>query len=231
MKLKIIYLALFLIIIITASATETQIFELNILVDHKCDHPACLEGTNVTFDAYFYNNFGKTIRLNSIILYDINQPKNPLAVHEEEGLFLDPEEEYEFSFTKTITAPKDGSYTFYYVPCVDISIYKEENKYLISKEKEGTICRTDKQSIPVVPLAKVECWDDSECKENEICKMYLYKCRPLNCKIGFVKDQKCISLKPYLVILLIIIIALVVFLRLKTKKALKKPKKKPRKKR
>jgi len=234
---QIIILLILLLLVLTlytisahAEEGDIPIFELNLMVESKCDHPACLEGTNVTFYAYFYNNFGTDLKLNSIYLYGQNKPAKPFVVYEfEDPVFLNPQEDYEVNITKTLWAPEDNSYTFYYLPCVNVSIYKTESKYIISKYKEGLICRSDLQSVTTVPLSKIECWNDSECKEDEVCKMYLYKCRKPRCPVGFVKDRKCVDFTSYLVALGVILIFVLVFFITKKQKIIKTKRKKGKK--
>ena len=229
----IIALVILLVSALAVFAAETNIFDLAMNVEQKCSHPACLEGTNVTFIVDFTNNFGAVVKINGIVLDDIARADRPLASYYQEPVILAPDESYNFIFATKVKAPLEG-YTIYYRPCVDVTTYKETKdetaKTELVVDKSAVLCRTNEYSITTVPIAKVECWSDSECTDTETCKMYLYKCRPVECFFGAAKDHNCYRYDKSKIIVVGILVILLILVIAKISKKRKKKSRKSKKK-
>jgi len=229
----IIALVILLVSTLTVFAAETSIFDLAMSTEQKCSHPACLEGTNVTFSVDFTNNFGTAVKINGIVLDDLARPNTPLASYYQEPVILADGESYNFLFATKVKAPSEG-YTTYYRTCVDVTTYKKPIegalKTQLAVDKSAVLCRTNEYSLTTVPISKVECWTDSECKDTEVCKMYLYKCKPVECFFGAAKDHKCYSYDKSKIIVVGILIILLIWAIAKIAKKRKKKSRKSRKK-
>jgi len=155
-------------------------------VYYQCHDHNCIEGTMVDFSVVVYNNLNRTVMVDDVYLKD-NDYGDIMTFDIRETVEIVPEQAYSFNFTRTIGAPRQG-YTFYYVPCFTASAYAL-NGSLDSIEVCGEIVK----SFTVVPLSKIECYEDSDCHETEFCRGF--KCKNINCNYDEkIEDHRCAKL-------------------------------------
>lgn len=158
-------------------------------VSHKCEHPACLEGTDINFTVVINNNLKDNIVIDDITIEDLESGQI-LAVDAGKAAIVLKEETKEFLVLSTVRAPIRG-YTFYYVPCFQAKAFDGEQV-----TAQGEICGQNIRSLTVIPLSKVECRTDAECNETDYCNTHsLYQCRPLDCLDNQTIDtHRCVDL-------------------------------------
>jgi len=157
---------------------------------HVCEVQSCMEGTGVNFTIQIYNNLKYPITADDLYIKDVDT-KQVLAVDVRKERIILPLTWQNFTLPADIQAPLNG-YTFYYVPCFRAKAF---NASEVLGEKE--VCSSNIQSLTVLPLAKMECRTDAECKPEQYCKTSsLYKCKPLECRDDQkIVDHKCVDLQ------------------------------------
>lgn len=141
-----------------------------------CSHPACMEGTGLNFTVSIYNNLRYNIIIDDIYVKDV-ETGQLLAFDPGKAMIVPTNEQVDLVLETEVRAPLRG-YTFYYVPCLKAQSF-DDTRVIAESEVCGEIIR----SFSVVPLNKVECRTDQECKDNQSCNTKnIYQCRELDCK-------------------------------------------------
>ena len=139
-----------------------------------CSNPKCLEGTPINYSIAIENNLNYTIRVSGIKILDI-QTNQTLSTFDFEKVFA-PREFYRVIYEDTVIAPQQG-YTFIFVPCIQVNVYGKDRKIIDA----GAVCDTTEKSMTVLPLSKIQCEADFQCKNNQYCDKF-YKCHDLKCE-------------------------------------------------
>ena len=180
--------------------------------EYTCADERCKEGTPINFTVIIENNIDKKIDIGYV---SVIEPESKYElVKEEVEIRLQPGEITEVTLEGEVIAPVEG-YTYYYQPCFYVIVSNES-----AITEGGMVCREATKSISVLPLSKIECYEDWECVEGEeYCDTEFFKCRKLD---GSTEEDDTIIVQPdyeettfekvKYAIILVIVIAAVVFL-------------------
>jgi hypothetical protein len=183
MKKKIIILALFLII---STILVSNVFA-GIDVTHKCIDFRCVEGTDVTFEFFVDNNIEESIIIDRFMVVE-RDTLEVIAFYNEKYV-LPPGSEIEINITLPIKMPLEG-YTYFYNPCIIVSSIDDFDNNIPGQYVCGDITKT----LTVTPRERVECIQDSDCKEGMYCSKN-YSCLFLDCKDDeAIVGNKCMKL-------------------------------------
>lgn len=166
------------------------LFNLNIVyaaieVKYKCHDERCIEGSLIDYSVVVYNNLNYTVWIDNVYIKDVEYDKI-IALDIGKLTKLEPGELEYFNFTSEITAPVEG-YTFSIVPCFEAK-RKDQWNQTVSRE----VCSNFITKLTVLPLSKIECEEDSDCKDYEFCSTN--KCVNVYCEEGKVaRNHECVE--------------------------------------
>jgi len=207
MKKHYILFLLFILLILNVANSAIEL-------EYKCHDQRCIEGSIIDFRIGIRNNLNFTIWIDNVYVKD-NEYDRVLAFHIGKLITLEPEDVHYFNFSTEITAPTQG-YTFSALPCFEAK-RKDQWNQTISNE----VCGNTKTLLTVLPLSKIECYNNSNCLDIEFCSTN--KCVNVFCEEGMgarnhkcidcnflqkVEDNKCVFSKNKTSLMLLIIAAL-----------------------
>lgn len=163
MKVEIALLAIVTILLAAGSLAAID-------ATYTCHNSQCREGTPINYSIYVSNSVNGTIEISLIRIFDADTGQ--LISSYRLNKILQPAEDFRVTYEDAVTAPKSG-YTFQYVPCIDVKIAG-------TQDSPEVVCDRTKRSLTVLPLSKIQCEVDSQCKGNEFCDK-TYRCKALAC--------------------------------------------------
>lgn len=204
-----------LLIVLLVFLLNIGIINASIVIDHKCEDYRCTEGTDITYLIQIENNIDKEIVVNYIKVK--NELDENIALYDEVKYGLLPNERNIFNITEKVPIPPTGGYTLNYYACFGVTI-----KYPDGSTEVNEVCGIQKNSLTVLPLSKVQCQKDNDCKSNEFCDIKFFKCREIECN-GFAFNHQCISYYVVgIVAIALFVLILVIIIKNKKRKKIKK---------
>jgi hypothetical protein len=155
------------LIIITLLA-GVSLVNASIEADYRCEDFLCVEGTDLNFELWFYNNANINVTVNSFFVIDKNT-QDILVAYNAQKFDVPPGEEVQLNLTTSVMAPRTG-FTHYYVPCINAS----------GENESEIVCSRTIKTITITPKTEVECVENSDCMEGYTCNRTHY-CQELMC--------------------------------------------------
>ncbi len=212
-----------LVIIVLVFLLNITTIKASITISHECADYRCEEGTDITYSIRIRNNIEKEIDVNYIKVKD-ELDKN-IAIDDEAKYRLLSGESNVFNITDKVPVPPLGGYTLNYYACFGVSVFYPDGTTAVNE-----VCGDVRKSLTVLPLSKIQCDQNSDCKSDEFCDRKFFKCRAIDCN-GFVFNHTCINYFTTLIFLIVLvtIISAVIILKKKRSKREKKSRKKKKK--
>ena len=153
-----------IVLLVLASQSVSAAFSSTI----TCSDPHCREGTEANITFLIWNNINATTHVASVLLQEAETKTIFASYHP--NLQLGPNATGKAVFPWKIRPPIAGVRTFDYLTCIEAVIITDKI------DDPAMICPDAKRSMTVLPLSKIECEEDSDCK-NGACDTRFYKCR------------------------------------------------------